>query len=248
MLNNNLDFYSIGAIIVKGWSPVYDSNDKEIECLRPNTFAVLKSSSSVDSDNLMKNINYQDKQFFYSRKWEDKGKSSDTLSFDYPLIGVAQDNFMFANFRKQSTKNITFNLMVLDKMPGNFKDGNYCDARTWEEAGNDVELIMSKFLTVLKDFVFAEITKDGETFFGWYTKNWIETNKPSFDFCEIKSDFSDNIVSDALEGEVFYHVFNDDLLGCFLNITITFNGCELIEIKQDLADVQLRYSDGCKEC
>lgn len=50
------------------------------------SFAVLRSRTDANAENLNKNVLYKDKAFFYSRKWEQLGFSESKLLISFPIL------------------------------------------------------------------------------------------------------------------------------------------------------------------
>ena len=134
---NLLEFYGLFYDAVKNWSQ--KDSEGQPQC-RLNTFAVIKSSHSVNADNLNKDNRYKNKRLFFSRRWADTGHNPSKVTFDYPAAFLVHDTENIKNpFGEYQNDRIKFNLFVLDKLPSDpKKTGN---AATLEEVINKTKIL-----------------------------------------------------------------------------------------------------------
>lgn len=146
------DFYKLFNNAVRFY-PITSLN-----CLRPQTFAVLDSMSNLSTPNLAKVLCDKNKPYFYSRIWEDLKYNPSQLKFDYPLVVVFELNGDATDlFSSRQKTCYNLQLMVVDSYKEEkcreCVDCNSCESRTINEIYRDTETILYNILSYLSDLI-----------------------------------------------------------------------------------------------
>lgn len=236
-LESLLDFYSILFKIIKGWPASYSSStSQETRSERVNTFAVVRSLSDFDAENLLKTSEYAGRTHFFSRYWHDSEYQPNALRVDYPALAVREDTFTMSDpldgksSKRRTTHNLTF--LLCDKMPS--REDNHIDpvssARKIEEVGNDCRIRMAQVLLVLGRFVYAKAYLAGVLVFeGWHDKDYLESLKTVGVLIDkyIVGDYLVSYVTNVspAQAEVFYQVTSNDLVVCSISLSVEVSAC-----------------------
>jgi hypothetical protein len=236
-ISDLFEFYSILYRIVKGWPPSYHSStSQETRSERLNTFAVVRSLSDLDADNLKKTVEYASREHFFSRYWHDSQYQPNALRVDYPALLVREDTFTLSDpldgksSKRRTTHNLTF--LLCDKMPS--REDNHIDpvssARRIEEVGNDCRIRMAQVLLVLGRFVWASgYLSNTLVFSGWFDRSYLESLKTEgviIDKYIVDDSLASYITNVApTQGEVFWEVTSSNLVVCSTTLTLEVSSC-----------------------
>lgn len=232
-----LDFLKILYVISKNFPKTFVNDgqkDIELKCKRTNTFGVVYKKNQVNADNLEKDIRYKNSELFYSRHWEETQVHPSKIKFYYPAFLVAEAETIMENIVNTGyAETVTFNFMVLDKMPKKLTENNIgpCAQRTFEELGEDLKKIARQIFFELSLFGYFEFTDSlNNPYKGWFSSKWIEAQ---YEAGNINSYNCVAELSAYIQGTVksskIFEAFADDLAGFFANVTIITNGCEKLD-------------------
>lgn len=232
-----LEFYSIIYRIVKGWPASYSSSSsQETRSERINCFAVVRSLSDLDAENLLKTVAYAGRKHFFSRSFHDSEYQPNALRVDYPALLIREDTFSLSepldikSSKRRTVHNLTF--LLCDKMPE--REDNFIDpvssARRIEEVGNDVRIRMAQVLLVLGRYVYAKTYLAGIFVFeGWFDTQQLETLKTAgvvIDQYIIEDSLVGYITNVApTQAEVFYEVTSSNLVVCSMTLSVEVSNC-----------------------
>lgn len=83
-----LSFYGLLAQAVEAMPEDADS----LRFNRLETFAVIRDPGELNAENLEKSVRYTGTNYFYSRKWEKKGRTAGNIPFDFPVVTALEIN------------------------------------------------------------------------------------------------------------------------------------------------------------
>lgn len=255
---NPLYFYNILHDIGLAMPAVYADDETELICKRINSFAVLQTEDEVNAGGLNKSNRYIGKRLFFSRKFYNSGQQISDLSFQYPLLAIANASSMIEGaFCESSQQCITYNMYVFDQLPGKCSDCNehgYCNNRTWEEMEIDLNQLLMKVTKAIGRFGLYEFEKDLQTFSGWYDKCYIDSlvESEEIDGYECLGNLTSFIkdINAAKPSDTFFEAFNDKLGMIAITFTICFPDCDDGQKEDmDYSEVPFELADeGCKTC
>ena len=103
------DFYEAIKKIVRTYPTM------QLKCWQPQTFAVLPEASDLNSPNLGKVICDKNRPYFYSKLWESKGFTPNTIEFEFPLVVIYEENIVKKKeqIEKQEIKQLEKNILLL---------------------------------------------------------------------------------------------------------------------------------------
>ena len=106
------DFYGVIREAVR-----FAPNEENVyDTLR--TFAVLRHPSELNGETVDKSILHKGTKFFWSKKWEQLGYSSNNISWDFPIVTVIPVRSNYTNISGQkSTESVVLDISVLYPNP-----------------------------------------------------------------------------------------------------------------------------------
>lgn len=114
-----LDFYAL----LKQFVMDYPNGEKHE---RINSFAVLDNYQDLNSPNLTYSGKDGLKSTFFSRSWNSKGNTASTLTFEYPLLAIREDDInQKITYTKGKTfieKNYRLDLLIIDILRSDCED------------------------------------------------------------------------------------------------------------------------------
>lgn len=161
------DFYGVIKEAVK-FAP---STPDKIEQLQ--TFAVLRHPSELNAEALDKSVIDKGKNFFYSRKWEALGYSSNSIPFEFPIVTAIPLRSNYSNmFGKRTEERIQLDLSVLYPNPEVDKPNSVLigKARTREAVYDITKDLLLYVIGYAKTATKATI--DGAT--GWHGRPYVD--------------------------------------------------------------------------
>lgn len=226
----------------------------EHSCKRPHTFLVETKDlgGNLNERSLGATICDKDKNYFYSRLWEESGYPAE-IQYNFPLVSVfAREATVSKPFSKKPTVTYSFYLNVTDVYkPGtNCAEGcvcGGCDLRTINEINEDTEAILRSILQFIGDSGIYSV--DG---------NEVLMNNKHVDYLVAIGEFPDIQPLRTLEGQfstinesaAMYHTApGENLYGTAIRINITFKECSSKTFEFETRDFgQVGADEGCKTC
>jgi hypothetical protein len=213
------EFYGICKKIVKGYPAQYGGeNMPEMEALRLNTFAVVRSVSDFNADNVKKRPQYTDSPYFYSRHFANSGHVTGEFKFQYPALAFAEDK---VTFNRKSSDVFKLDMIIIDQLPqfGDFYSDQYSKNRELEEVARDIRMHFKKLIAILRGWVYATFQNTSKN--GWYDRTFLDVQNDLFN---IEMDFINMVNLDSVQVEIFPNVIDGCLVG-LTSITVQADNC-----------------------
>lgn len=225
------EFYQIMYAMVKAWPATYPNPEShEYVAKRPNTFAVLRSMSDLEADNLSRSVEAAKNPYLFVRGYTDNAARSG-LKIEYPLVGLAEDTMTFFNpvnagVKKQRHK---INFFLIDQLPypGTSYSDTYSMHRTIEEVGRDLREMALSLLTSLRRWEKVTFSAGPYTD-GWHDVVWLKAHGDPAAVWE-----SDETMGEVLtgmgevDGDLIYTTGTDNTAMLITNLLIETDLCPL---------------------
>jgi|GEM_PF-4011879 len=217
---NELSIFSMLAQICRAY-PVTKEAGQELICKRPQAFAVLENLTDLDKGNLGKSSpHYTSAPYFFSYSYEDKGRPTGKLSYEYPLVAMAYDQFSI-NIRDTKTKH-RYNIGIFDQNePAKCDPLSYCRNRAMEEQSSDLKTMLEAIVNQFAHWYYAFNEQTGESGL-FHEANVPENYRAIYPVCDMVTD-------PEVRAEYIRGVYSDDLSGVFASIEFDFTQCHQIQ-------------------
>lgn len=223
------EFYQIISAMVKAWPAFYpNASAHEYVSKRPNTFAVLRSMSELEADNLFKTVEAAQNPYLFVRGYTNNSERSG-LKIEYPLVGVAEDTLTFYNpvskgVKKQRHK---INFFLVDQLPfpGTGYSDTYSMNRTIEEVGRDLREMATSLLTSLRRWEKVSFSAGPYTD-GWHDVVWLKAHGDPSAVWESEETMSDVLTGmGEVDGDIIYTAGSDNTAMLITNLYIETDLC-----------------------
>lgn len=230
-----IDLYQIIYDIANSMPATYIGG-VEKKCSRLQTAAHVKDYGvEVKTDNLGKDVRYQNKKIFFSRSWNNTGQDPNKLCWDYPALFYGEGQESGEPQKKGLTITYTFALSDRCEQTQLYTlNQNACEARTYEEVNQNLRSMWQSIHRTLLDYVYARLYM-GPTQIadGWYSKTAIKELITSGAITSYKEDFYlATYVSHKYTSRVVWDMQTENCVTHFAELEICFSECAPIIISQ----------------
>lgn len=225
----------------------------EHKCKRPHSFLVETKDlgGNLEEQSLGATICDKDKNYFYSRIWEESGYPAE-IQYDYPLVSVfAREASVAKAFTKKPAITYNFYLNVTDVYkPGSDCAGctcGGCDLRTINEINEDTERILRSILAFIGDSGIYSV--DGKE---------VLMNNKHVDYLVSIGEFPDiepirtmeTLLATINESATMYNTApGNNKYGTAIRISVSFKECSSPVFEFSTRDFGQRTADeGCTTC
>lgn len=144
--------YEMFARICRAFPAEYEyTGGPLLTCRRPNTFAVLDGITDLDAPNLNKSAGYQDKPYYFNRRYEQSGRNQKDIGFEYPILAVVPNRVRMSLDQQYDEIVLNFALFDQDVYPSSCK-AIPCLNRTAEQQASDMLRIITRVFKQVEYF------------------------------------------------------------------------------------------------
>lgn len=152
-----------------------------VNCLFPQTFAVINHIGDLNLPNLGKTVNDHKEGYFYSRAWKASNYNANNIVWAYPLVAVQNYSFEVHEFlgRPIVYQNLTLGVYdVLESPCSSGLDCQRCKSRSVNKIETDTEYILFNILKYVKNIEYA-VVRGERGLYSSYFLDYLETTVDS---------------------------------------------------------------------
>lgn len=168
-----LDVFSFLGRLVRAWPASYAEEGPELRHKRINTFAVIEEAEQLESSSMTKDPRHQDKDYFFSRHWEDQNFTGNELAKELPALLVWEESGTLQTL-SGGTEKLLIRAVIQDQYVERFEPGamEIGRQRTHEQIKVDIRALRDTLLAAIDQAVFVHVP--GESAGKFYPKGWLE--------------------------------------------------------------------------